>query len=140
MTQTARRALGIAFAAAVALTLGGCTTAVSTQSQAEACRSLETSMSTVTAGLNSTFSNLSTDPTAAVKKLQEVTDDFHRAVKPITNAKLHRLGTRADTSLRALTSDVKKALASPKTADQASLEIASNAVEKDFTAVGKACS
>lgn len=134
-----RMILFLAGALAVGLGLAGCSGSTTGQSTTDACRSLESSMTAVTAGLNATFSNLATNPTAATAKLQEVSDSFTRSLTKISNPAVRRAGETADKSLAALTLAVKKALAEPKSADQAVLEDAANQVEKDFTAVGKAC-
>ncbi len=142
---------------ALALALAGCTAsgsgasspaasapapstpAASTQTKAAACKSLETSVSSSTAELASSFGEIATNPDRAIAGLQSVADAFDAGLKKVSNAEVKRAGRGADDSIKEMIVQVKAVVGTPS-ADTAKLKVAVTDVQAEFTAIGTLCS
>jgi len=142
---------------ALALALAGCTAsgsgvsspavsapaasapAASAQTKVAACKSLETSVSSSTAELASSFGEIATNPDRAIAGLQSVADAFDAGLKKVSNAEVKRAGTAADDSIKEMIVQVKAVVGTPS-ADTTKLKAAVTDVQAEFTAIGKLCS
>ena len=142
---------------ALALALAGCTAsgsgasspaasapaasapAASAQTKVAACKSLETSVSSSTAELASSFGEIATNPDRAIAGLQLVADAFDAGLKKVSNAEVKRAGTAADDSIKEMIVQVKAVVGTPS-ADTTKLKAAVTDVQAEFTAIGKLCS
>jgi len=142
---------------ALALALAGCTAsgsgasspaasapaasapAASAQTKVAACKSLETSVSSSTAELASSFGEIATNPDRAIAGLQSVADAFDAGLKKVSNAEVKRAGTAADDSIKEMIMQVKAVVGTPS-ADTTKLKAAVTDVQAEFTAIGKLCS
>jgi hypothetical protein len=123
------------------LALSGCAgiPGVGGQTNAQACKILSDSVSSATSDLSSSFSSIASDPSAAVKKLDGLADDFDGGLKKVTNTTVKAAGEKASTSLKEMVKQVKDVVAHPKTADTSKVTAAATKVQTDFTAIGKVC-
>lgn len=142
---------------ALALALAGCTAsgsgasspaasapaasapAASAQTKVAACKSLETSVSSSTAELASSFGEIATNPDRAISGLQSVADAFDAGLKKVSNAEVKKAGTAADDSIKEMIMQVKAVVGTPS-ADTTKLKAAVTDVQAEFTAIGKLCS
>jgi len=142
---------------ALALALAGCTAsgsgasspaasapaasapAASAQTKVAACKSLETSVSSSTAELASSFGEIATNPDRAIAGLQSVADAFDAGLKKVSNAEVKKAGTAADDSIKEMIMQVKAVVGTPS-ADTTKLKAAVTDVQAEFTAIGKLCS
>lgn len=142
---------------ALALALAGCTAsgsgasspaasapaasapAVSAQTKVAACKSLQTSVSSSTTELASSFGEIATNPDRAITGLQSVADAFDAGLKKVSNADVKRAGTAADDSIKEMIVQVKAVVGTPS-ADTTKLKAAVTDVQAEFTAIGKLCS
>lgn len=139
MFTLSRQSLALAATSAIlVLAVSGCT-AASTQSKATACKSLLSSVDTVTSALNSSLSSLTSDPTSSLKKLQQASVTFHKGMDDITNPEVKKAGDKADAAVSTLSAAIKKALANPADADSAKLSAASQSVSSAFVDVRDLC-
>jgi hypothetical protein len=135
MTISTRQTFAAVSAAAlVVLALAGC---AGGQSKADACKALESTMTSVTSDLNSSVGDFATDPSAAVKKMQSVDDALNKGLDKVSNADVKTAGAKAEKSLAAFVAAAQKFSDDPTDSD--ALQKASTNVETDFTAIGKVC-
>ena len=113
--------------------------AASAQTKVAACKSLETSVSSSTAELASSFGEIATNPDRAIAGLQLVADAFDAGLKKVSNAEVKRAGTAADDSIKEMIVQVKAVVGTPS-ADTTKLKAAVTDVQAEFTAIGKLCS
>ena len=113
--------------------------AASAQTKVAACKSLETSVSSSTAELASSFGEIATNPDRAISGLQSVADAFDAGLKKVSNAEVKRAGTAADDSIKEMIMQVKAVVGTPS-ADTTKLKAAVTDVQAEFTAIGKLCS
>ncbi len=157
MSTLSRTALTAVLRAAVtgtalALALAGCTAsgsgasspaasapAASGQTKVAACKSLQTSVSSSTTELASSFGEIATNPDRAITGLQSVADAFDAGLKKVSNADVKRAGTAADDSIKEMIVQVKAVVGTPS-ADTTKLKAAVTDVQAEFTAIGKLCS
>jgi len=167
MKTTSRTTLMfITAAAAVALGLAGCsapaapasttaaTTAPSTsaaptptetaaaggdQSKAEACQILSASVSSIAADMQSSMTELQSDPDKALKTLDSLSDSMHDGLEDVTQADVHAAGEKAYKSLVKMTDAAKTIIKNPAKFDAAAYTKTISAVQTDFTAVGTTC-
>jgi hypothetical protein len=131
--------------AALVLALTGCSApgasspAASTQTKAAACKSLETSVSSSTTALASSFGEIGTNPEKAITGLQSVADAFDAGLKKVSNADVKKAGTAADDSIKEMIVEVKAVIGNPS-ADTTKLKAAVTNVQSEFSAIGKVCS
>jgi hypothetical protein len=137
MTISSRQKFALVSAAAVAiLALSGCSGSAG-QSKAEACNSLQNSMSGVASDLSSGLSSVANDPKAATAKLQTISDTFDKSVAKLENAEVKKAAQKADDSLKAMVKAVKDTISDPK--NVSALQAAVTPVQTDFTSIGKLC-
>ena len=157
MSTLSRTALTAVLRAAVtgtalALALAGCTAsgsgasspaasapAASGQTKVAACTSLQTSVSSSTTELASSFGEIATNPDRAITGLQSVADAFDAGLKKVSNADVKTAGTAADDSIKEMIVQVKAVVGTPS-ADTTKLKAAVTDVQAEFTAIGKLCS
>ena len=113
--------------------------AAAAQSKTAACALLQSSVQTVAADLQQSFSSLAADPNAAEQKLQQLADSMQTGLDGVTNPEVKAAGSKAHDSLAALSTDVTAVLADPKTADTAKIQADATAVQTTFAALGKVC-
>jgi len=113
--------------------------AASAQTKVAACKSLETSVSSSTAELASSFGEIATNPDRAISGLQSVADAFDAGLKKVSNAEVKKAGTAADDSIKEMIMQVKAVVGTPS-ADTTKLKAAVTDVQAEFTAIGKLCS
>jgi len=113
--------------------------AASAQTKVAACKSLETSVSSSTAELASSFGEIATNPDRAIAGLQSVADAFDAGLKKVSNAEVKKAGTAADDSIKEMIMQVKAVVGTPS-ADTTKLKAAVTDVQAEFTAIGKLCS
>ena len=111
----------------------------SAQTKVAACKSLETSVSSSTAELASSFGEIATNPDRAIAGLQSVADAFDAGLKKVSNAEVKKAGTAADDSIKEMIMQVKAVVGTPS-ADTTKLKAAVTDVQAEFTAIGKLCS
>ncbi|MCU1476859.1 MAG: hypothetical protein JWQ64_1552 [Subtercola sp.] len=110
----------------------------SAQSTDAACSILNGEVSDSATALNDNFSQLESDPTAAVAALQTLSDDFSTAESKITNPDVLEAATQANSDLETMISDIQAFIANPAVGSDAIVSD-SQAVQTSFSAIAKVC-
>jgi hypothetical protein len=110
------------------------------QSQADACKVLESGLTDLQGELTSSLSNAQTDPEGASEALQTVSDKFSDNVAKVENDDVKDVADDADEALSTLVSEFDIYAADPTSVDTAALTDASADVQETFTELSKVCS
>lgn len=130
--------VSVAAALAVAgLLLTGCASAGGTQSTAQACKILETDLTSASSDLSTAFSTLQSDPSGAEKGLVTFENALKKSTAKVTNTKVRAKADATVTSITAMDDDLKVYIAD--TTKTAGLEKSATKVQSTFTALGKSC-
>jgi gas vesicle protein len=109
------------------------------QSQADACKVLESGLTDMQSDLTSSLSDAATDPEGASEALQTVSDKFSANVSKVSNDDVKDVADDADEALSTLVSEFKTYAADPTSADTEALTEASTDVQETFTELSKVC-
>lgn len=113
-------------------------TSSSTQTKAQACSVLATSMETLSTKLSSEYSSFAKNPKAAVTAIQQLATAFDANVQKVTEPGALALATKANADLTTFVADAKEAVSHPLTGIAKVQELAPT-LEADFTKVSKYC-
>ncbi|PPF81290.1 hypothetical protein C5B96_10295 [Subtercola sp. Z020] len=109
------------------------------QTTAEACSILLDSVSDSASQLQENFSQLQSDPAAAVAALQKLSGDFDSGLSQISDPDVYAAGDTANTSLKTMIADIQAIQADPTSGSDA-LVADAQAVQQDFSAIDTVCS
>ena len=128
----------LAALAVTGLLLTGCSAGA--QSKGDACKLLETDVSGAASTLESAFTQISDDPSAAEKALKTFSTKMTGSVAKVTNPTVRAAGDAAVKALNALDADLKKYADDPTNTDVVdSMQSAANKVQTTFTKLGTIC-
>jgi hypothetical protein len=121
--------------AVAAALLTGCSAGA--QTTAQACKSIESDVSSASTQLSSAFSNIQSDPKAAEVALAKFDTRLKTANKKITNAGIKAKVAATTKALDTMDSDLKAYVVDPS--DTTALQSSSEKVQTAFTSLGKTC-
>ncbi|HEY0248017.1 MAG TPA: hypothetical protein VGC45_07115 [Gryllotalpicola sp.] len=134
--MSTRHKLAIATAAVLTvIALSGCSGA---QSKADACKSVRPTVNTAIGNINTAVSGFSSDPAAALTKLQSTDASYKKGLTKISNPEIKKKSSKAEKTLASFIGDVKAFVADP-TSDSSALQKSSTTLQTDFGAIQKSC-
>ncbi|ROP58780.1 MULTISPECIES: hypothetical protein [unclassified Curtobacterium] len=121
---------------------GDATTAakpVATQSKAEACKTLESDMKSVSTQLQSQMTKFQSDPTAAVATLKDFDGKLKAATDKVTNKEVHETAAGFEQSFSNLVGQLEAFSKDPKSVDSTKLQDSITDVQSSTQAMSKVC-
>lgn len=133
-----KRSLAVAAVPLFALTLSACG---GTQSAADACAKLDSSMSGAANELSSNMTKVATDPKAAAEGLGKFADKFAESVKEVSNPDVKAKAEAASASYAEFVTQIKKIADDPSSAATSATALgdSSKKIQDTFNELGKVC-
>ncbi len=111
----------------------------SSQTKAQACQILTSSLKDVSTRMSSSYETLAKDPKAAAAVLNELSSTLDGAVAKVSNVDVRSSADKANTDLKAFVSTVQAAVSDPSATSAAKVQSQAGTIQADFQEIGTAC-
>lgn len=117
----------------------GSTPTPKAQTKAQACKTLESDMKSVSSELQSQMTKIQSDPTTAVAKLKEFDGKLKTATDKVTNEDVHDTASGFEQSFSNLVSQLEAYSKDPQSVDSTKLQDSITDVQKSTQKMSEVC-